>query len=297
MQDNKKSIWAMFSRFSLLTIGSLVYALGISLLINPNSLAPGGVSGIAIVINRIISEYANIGVGTLILLINIPLLIICFFRFKLAFTISTVYSTVLTSVAVDFIEVYFEPYIPLTNNKMLAAIIGGAVIAIGIGLVFHGNACTGGTDIIVKILRQKFKQFKSGILFAITDAIIIIFSASIFGIESALYAVICIFVTSFVLDFVLYGPESAKIIYIISDVPDNISQRILTELDTGVTFLDGQGGYSGIKRKVLMCVFRKHLYKRVRDIVVAEDPNAFMIVSSAHEVFGEGFKNPFADEL
>ena len=164
-------------------------------------------------------------------------------------------------------------------------------------MVFHANACTGGTDIIVKLLRQRFKHFKSGILFFTTDALIILTSAERISVESALYATICVIVSSFVLDWVLYGPESAKIVYIISDASEAISSRILTEISSGVTFLEGQGAYTGEKRRVLMCVFRKHHYRKIREIVSDEDTRAFMIVSSAHEVFGEGFKNQFADEM
>ena len=293
MENNNRHISFML-RFALLTLGSITYALGIALLIDPIEIAPGGVTGIAILLNHF---FQGINVGTLILLINIPLLIVCFFRFKLGFTLATVYATTFSSLLVDFLQDVLGQYIPLTSNKMLGSIIGGAVIALGMGLVFHGSACTGGTDIIVKLLRQKFKQFRSGVLFAAIDAIIILSSASIFGIESALYAAICVFVTSFVLDYVLYGPQTAKLVYIISEVPDVIVDRILNELNTGVTFLEGEGAYTGNTQRVILCAFRKHLYKRIRDIVSTEDPKAFMIICSAHEVFGEGFKNPFADEL
>ena len=194
MENNNRLISFLF-RFALLTLGSITYALGIALLIDPVEIAPGGVTGIAILLNH---YFKSINVGTLILLINFPLLIVCFFRFKLGFTLATVYATMFSSLLVDFLQGILWQYIPLTSNKMLASIIGGAVIALGMGLVFHGGACTGGTDIIVKLLRQKFKQFRSGVLFAVIDAIIILSSASIFGIESALYAAICVFVTSFV---------------------------------------------------------------------------------------------------
>ena len=99
------------------------------------------------------------------------------------------------------------------------------------------------------------------------------------------------------LDYVLYGPQTAKLVYIISEVPNVIVDRILNELNTGVTFLEGEGAYTGNAQRVILCAFRKHLYKRIRVIVSTEDPKAFMIIFSAHEVFGEGFKNPFADEL
>lgn len=127
-------------QFLLLTVGAAIYACGVSFLVDPNNIAPGGVTGIAILLSRIVPMLP----GTIILLINIPLLVIAFFRFKLRFTLSTVYTTLLTSTLINNIPTIFPAHVPLTNNYMLAAIIGGAVIAVGMGLVFHGGACTGG---------------------------------------------------------------------------------------------------------------------------------------------------------
>ena len=280
--------------FALLTLGSLLYAFGVAAFIDPHNIAPGGITGIAVMINRSI----GIELGLTIFLLNVPLLIWAFFRFKVQFTVSTIYSIVVISATTDLLSGIFAKYhILLTENALLGSIFGGIIIAIGIGLVFHANACTGGTDIIVKLLRQRFKHFKSGILFFTIDALIILTSAAQISIESALYATVCVIISSFVLDWVLYGPESAKIVYIISDESEVISKRILNEISSGVTFLEGEGAYTGTKRRVLMCVFRKHHYRKIREIVSSEDTRAFMIVSSAHEVFGEGFKNQFADEI
>lgn len=290
---SKQSILPFAKSVALLTLGAIFYAIGVSLFVEPNEIAPGGISGIGILVNHLTKN--KISVGLFYLSVNIPLLIIAFLRFKFTFFASTLYVIILNSLAIDFFGAQFEP---LTKDPMLAAIIGGTFIAFGIGLSIHGNGSTGGTDIIVKLLRQRFKQFKSGILFFIMDAIVIVLSAFAFDrIEAALYAAISVFVTSVLVDYVLYGPDGAKVIYVISSKPSAIADRLMHETDCGITYLDGQGGYSGVKHQVLMCVFHKHLYPKVRRIVTQEDENAFMIVASAHEVFGEGFKNHSTDEI
>ena len=119
----------------------------------------------------------------------------------------------------------------------------------------------------------------------------------IFSVEEALYATISVFVTSVAFDYVLYGPDGAMVIYIVSANSQSIANRILREINCGVTFLRGEGAYTGTDRDVLMCAFHKYLYSRVREVVQSEDPEAFMIITSAHEILGEGFKDPFADEL
>ena len=278
----------------LMTVGAFIYAFGVTTFIEPCRIAPGGVTGVAILIHQYVSQ---LNTGELIIIINIPLLIIALFRFKLRFTLGTIYTTLINAFFIDHIGKWFAGSIPFTDNRLLGVAFGGAAMALGMGLVFHGHACTGGTDILVKLLRQKFKHLKSGMMFFILDAIIIGCSAFKFDIEGVLYAIVSVLTCSFVLDLVLYGPDGAKVIYVMSNKPDDISKRLLSETDCGVTFLEGQGGYSYESRRVLMCAFHKHLYQRVREIIAEEDPNAFMIVSSAHEIFGEGFKNPFADEI
>ena len=282
----------------LLTVGSLIYSVGVACFIDPNNFAPGGVTGLSILLNHLLPLGEIGGTGLYIFLLNAPLMIIGALRFKWSFFLSTLYSVALSSGAVELIEKLAGPPIyPATNNPLLAAMIGGALMALGMGLVFHGGGCTGGTDILVKLLRQRFKSIKSGKLFLITDLVIILTSMFVFNVESALYAVISVVVSSYVFDYVLYGPDGAMVVYIVSAKHHVIAQRLMREMDCGVTFLRGEGAYTGAERNVLMCAYHKHLYSRVRDVVQEEDPEAFMIITSAHEILGEGFKDPFADEL
>ena len=171
-------------------------------------------------------------------------------------------------------------------------------MAVGIGLVFKAGATTGGTDIIVKLLRLRFPHLKTGSLFLITDAIIVTSSAFVFkDLDVALYAGLVVFINSVLLDVVLYGRDGAKLIFIISDAHASITKRLLEELDIGVTYISGTGAYSGKEKSVIMCVMKKQISAQAEVIVRKEDPAAFMIVTSATEIFGEGYKSIYSEKL
>lgn len=277
-------------KFLLMTIGVVIYAASISLFLDPNSLAPGGVSGISIILSKI----TPMETGTLILLINIPILIAGAWRFGLKFICSTVYCTVLSSILINILSHGGA----VTNDRLLAALAGGGLIALGLGLIFKNGATTGGMDIIVKFLRLKYPYMKTGSIFLLADSMVVFLSAFVFkDVDVALYAALVVFVNSFLLDVVLYGRDSAKLIYIISDQSEAIARRLLEELEIGVTYVHAEGAYSGKDKKVIMCVMRKQLSHKAEDIIKEEDPQSFMIVSSATEIFGEGYKNLFSDKL
>lgn len=279
----------------LITFGTFLYSMGISLFLDPNSLAPGGTTGIAIIINRLTS----LKTGTLVLLINIPILIFGWWKFGTKFIFSTIFVTFLSSFFINFINTHIVvKYGVITHDYLLSGVAGGSLMAIGMAIVFRQGATTGGTDIIIKALRQKYKHIKSGTIFIITDAIIVTASAIIFkNIEIALYAAITIVISNFVLDYALYGGDSAKLLYIISDNYEKIAKRILDELEIGVTYLKAEGAYMHNDKNVIMCVCRKHNYTRIREIVKEEDTNAFFIVSNANEVFGDGYKSHVLEEI
>ena len=166
------------------------------------------------------------------------------------------------------------------------------------GVIFQAGATTGGSDIIIKLLRLRFPYIKTGMLFFLMDLVIVGAAAVVFkDVDAALYSLICVVVTSLVLDVVLYGRDEAKVIYIISDNADSIAKRLLEELDLGVTFIHGEGAYSGNKKKVIMVAVKKMIAPRTETIVREEDPDAFMIVTSATEIFGEGYKSYFSEKL
>lgn len=280
---DKQNLKSLLWKYLTITVGSVVYAAAVSFFLDPNGIVPGGFTGIAM----IIGHYVPIKTGTMTLILNIPVIALGIWKFGLKFLASTVYSVALSSVMIDL----FALIGPLTSDLLLSALAGGFLMAIGLELVLKEGATTGGTDIIVKLLRTKIKHLSAGSLFTITDGLVVLISAIVFkNIEVALYAVICIVVYSKVIDLILYGRDEAKMLLIVSDKYEIITKRLLVELDAGATFLDGKGAYSGEGKRVVLCVIRKHLAPRALKIVKIEDPLAFTIITTANEVFGEGYK-------
>ena len=280
----------VIKKYAVITVTALLNAVAISLFIDPNNLVPGGVTGIAIIISR----FLPVETGTLIFIFNIPILLFAIWQFGIKFTISTIYAITLISAFTNILA----PIGPATNDILLEAIAGGVLYAVSIGFIMKMGATTGGMDIVVKWLRTKLPYLKTGVLFFITDVIIISMSGIVLqNIDAALYAGITVVVNSIVLDIVLYGKDEAKLLYIISDRPKEITERLLTELDVGVTYIEGRGAYSGKEKQVLMCVVKKQVSPRVEVIVKEEDADAFMVISSATEIFGEGFKSYFSERF
>lgn len=290
LQKKKVSVKKTIKDYLLITIACGVYSVAISMFLDPNSLAPGGVTGIAIILNRLI----HVETGTLILLINIPILILGAWKFGLRFSLSTIYSTVLISL---FTNLLTDVKV-VTADPLLAALVGGSLSAIGIGWVFKAGATTGGTDIIIKLLRIKMPHLRTGGLFLAMDAVIVALSAFVFkDIDVALYAGLTVFVISLVLDLVLYGRDEAKLMFIISDRSEEITRRLLEELDIGVTYIRGAGAFSGKEKQVILCAAKKSIAPKTEVIVKEEDPQAFMIITSATEIYGEGYKSYFSEKL
>ena len=290
MIKEKRSLKEHIKDYIVITVASVFYGVAISQFLDPNNIAPGGVSGLSMILNRLIP----IEVGTLILMINIPILLLGLWKFGFRFLISTIYATFMGSVMTNITAMF--P--PVTTDPLLATIGGCAIASIAIGFIFKSGATTGGTDIIVKLLRLRFPHLKTGRLFLICDLFVVLLSAFVFDdTDSALYAAIGVFLMSIIFDVVLYGADGAKLIYIISNHWQEISTRLLMELDVGATYLEGEGAYSNEKKRVIMCVVRKQIAPQIEEVVKEEDPNAFMIISSAAEIYGEGYKNIFSEKI
>ena len=294
-QNKQRRLLTFLKNLGILTVGAFIYAFGIAVFLDPNHLAPGGVSGISIILNSVIP----IGTGIWIFLINIPLMILGLIVFKFGFLLGTLYATALSSAIIEVIARGFSHLIPdMQDHLLIAAAAGGVLVALGIGLVFRGGGSTGGFDIVVKLLRRKFRHMKTGILYLALDVTVIAISAIVFhDVLVAMYAVVTVFTNSTVLDMVLYGKDNAKMVYIITDAPEAVSDRLMKEVETGVTLLHGEGAYTKKDKKVLMCVLHDQQYPMLRDIVKQEDKHAFLIVTKATEIFGEGYKNHYAEEL
>lgn len=286
----KKTTRQRIKDYLVITFASAVYAVAVSLFLDPNSLAPGGVTGIAIILNRL----TGLETGTWVLFINIPIIALGTWKLGWRFILSTGYCTLISSLFINLLS----PFGAVTEDLLLAAVAGGCLMAVGLGLVFKSGATTGGTDIIVKLLRIRFPQLKTGFLFFVTDAVIVAASGIVFkNVDVALYAGIVIAINSLLMDVVLYGRDGAKLVFIISDKHENITKRILEELDIGVTYISGSGAYSGKEKNVIMCVMKKQISPRAEVIVREEDPLAFMIVTSATEIFGEGYKSIYSEKI
>lgn len=271
-------------------LGSFIYACGISLFLDPNNLAPGGASGLAIIFNRI----TGLETGTLYFIINVPIMLLGLWKYGIRFIATTFFSILINS--------YFTNILAgvgaLTSDPLIATMAGSVLVGVGVAVVFKSRATTGGTDIIVKVLHDKYKHIKTGVIFLLTDIVIVAFSGFVFkDINIIMYALISVFVQGKVFDMVLYGGDEAKLFYIISDKPQAISERILKEIDITATFLQGKGAYTGKEKQVILCVARKQQGPAIEEIVKSEDRDAFMIISSANEIYGEGYKNIMSDKL
>ena len=294
--DKKRKVLQLIARYLVITIGCFSLGAGIALFLDPNKLAPGGLSGVAIILNKFVPQVST---GMWMLILNIPLLITGLVVFGKSFLFSTVYATVMLSVATDVVSWLFRLFwkVPLTDDLLLAALFGGMLCALGLGLVFRNKCTTGGLDIVVMLIHKKCRYMSVGILFLIIDFIVAGISAIVFrSLDIGLYACIGIIVYSLLMDVVIYGGNGAKLIYIVSDKPAAIAQRLLTELEVGATYVEGVGAYTNDRKKIILVAVKKHLYPRLRDIVREEDTSAFMIVGSAKDVYGLGFRN-HQDEL
>ncbi len=286
----KKSKTELLKKYIIISVAAFVYAAGVSLFTDPNDMAPGGVTGISIILSRVLP----MSTGTLIMLINIPILVFGVWKFGMGLTISSIYATTLISVFTNLLA----PFGAATDDILLAALAGGVLIAVSVGTIFRVGATTGGVDIIIKALRLKFPHMKTGKIFFIMDAMVVTLSGIVFqDINAALYAAISATCTSLVMDLVLYGRDEARLLYIISGKSEQIAQRLLEDIDIGVTYINGQGAYSGDNKKVIMCVVKKAVSPQAEEIVRQEDANSFMIITSATEVFGEGYKSYFSERI
>ncbi len=287
MMDQKK-IRALYLLRKYLTIvfGCLFYAVGFQFFLYPNNITSGGVVGTAMIINQL----SGLPVGVMTILLNVPLFLVAWRHFGLDFMIGSLAGMGLSSVLVD---VFARFGIVLTDDAMLAAVIGGVIKGTGLGIIYYVGATTGGIDIVVKILRRKLASVNFGTIMLALDTIIIALYAIMLGrYESAMYSLICMYVTTKVVDLVLYGIDNACLCYIISEHTDEITHEIVSgSLHRGVTLLEGKGAYSGSRRDVMMCVIKRQQIGQLKRLVKGFDEKAFFIVTNAKNVFGNGFEN------
>ncbi len=294
--SKKQKTLKLVKDFILLTLGAFIYACAVALFLTPAGTLNGGASGLAIIMNYLIP---SVGTGIWIFLVNIPLLALAVWKLGAVFSVKTVISVALTSLFTELLTPIPSKLPMFADMQILpAAILGGICAGVGIGLAFKGGSCQGGSDIVVKVLRLKYKALKSGSLFLIIDGIVVCLGGIVFNdINALVFAVIVVFIQSKLTDLILYGQDGAKMVYIITDKQAQISERITKELHSGVTYLSGKGAYTGNDKQILMCAMRKQLLPQAKDIVKEEDKGAFMISTSASQVWGVGYTSFDAKEL
>ena len=268
----------------VLLLGSLLYAASVNIFTAPNDIAPGGLTGIGIILHSLF----GLPVGTVMLLFNLPLFYAGGKILGWKFLGKTVIATLLVSAAIDLSAPWAPAY---TGNPLLAAIYGGVLSGAGLALIFLRGGTTGGTDIAARIIRHYRPHFSMGRLILVLDLFIIVAAGLVYrNVDSALYALIAIFASSMLIDNILYGAQMGKVIYIVSDHSQTLAQAITTQCQRGVTLLDAQGAYSGKDKSMLFCVVRRPEVARLRRVVYETDPHAFMVIAEAGEIIGEGFQ-------
>ncbi len=281
----KRSAATLVKNYLWIIAGSALYALAFDWCFVPNGIAFGGVTGVAQLINHFVPAAP---VGTVVICLNVPIFLVGWRVLGRHFLASSLVSMALSSLFIDGIAAVC-PFQPM-SEPLLACIFGGALLGLSLGLIFLQGATTGGTDILARLAQRKLAWLPVGkVLLVIDLAVILLVAAAFRRLESALYGIVALYVSSMVMDFVLYGMDNAKVAYIISDKPDEIAKVILHELDRSVTYLDGEGGWSGARKKVILCAFKQRQIVDIKETVRRVDPDAFMIVTPAHEILGEGF--------
>lgn len=272
--------------FIMLTAGSLLFSLSLVAFLDPASIVTGGISGVAILASHLLP----LGVGGWFLILNLPILAVGVAVFGKRFMLYTLYATLSSSLFSELLARWLLPLIPLTGDSVLSALFGGTICGVGLGLVMRAGGTTGGTDIAVRLLRTKFPHIKEGLFFFVMDMAVVLASAIVFrSVESALYSTLALGACSFAVDLVLYGRMEARLCFIISQKPVLLAECLTKECGVGVTVVSAEGGYRGEERTLLVCAIRAKRYPAVARTVARVDPAAFTVVTSAKEVYGEGF--------
>lgn len=276
--------WAI--DIAVISLAAVVFSVGVVCFISPNDIAPGGGTGIAI----ILSELTGLSLGTLIAAVNIPLIVAGFVLLEKRIMAKTLISVALITLLTDYVLADIPVYIADGGNGILAAVFGGVLMGGGIGLTYAREATSGGTDIVAKIISRFKPEMKLGRIQFIADAVIILAGLAVFrNLDAALYAVISVFVQSKLVDMLVYGGQESRLLMIFSEIPQELAKKLL-EAERGVTLLHGEGAYSGSDKRVIVTAVYKSDYAKIKRLVKQTDPAAFMVVTSAGEVFGKGFQ-------
>lgn len=283
--------WQLLGTYIQLTIGALIGAIGVTIFLAPFSVAPGGVTGIAVILNRTVGT----PIGVMVFLLNIPIQIIGYYMLPRGWRtiVRTVYIVVIYTIALDLVA----PVLPtegISDNVMLNALFGGVMGGIGGGIIIRNGGSFGGTSTLALIIQSRTGLPLSSI-YLYTDSAIIASAGLIFGWEAALYASITLFVDGLAASYVLEGPSVIRTVVIITDKPQAVSEAILHQMNRGVTGWEATGMYTGQTRHVLYVTVSRGQVQTLRQLIHNVDAKAFIVIGHGHTAYGEGFKRPKAD--
>ena len=286
-----RECWNRFQWIVATVLGSALFALGFSLFLAPNEMNSGGISGLAM----IIVELTHMGsVGMLSILINMPLFLLGGLKIGKRFFVGSLLGMVLSSVLIDV----FAGIPMAAPEPLIGALYGGAICGLGLGVVFVSGTSTGGSDILVRLLKLKYRNVPIGQISMTFDAVVVLLTGLVFGdISKALYSGVTVFLCGKVMDAVIYRFDYSKVALIISGEYEAIAREIGQKLDRGATFLHGEGSYSGMPTKVVLAAVKRQQLAELKELVVRIDPKAFIIVQEAHQVLGDGFSRYSKDGL
>ncbi len=268
--------------------GSAIFSFGFVYFLDPHKISPGGVTGIAAIINYLLPVLST---GLVLLILNIPIIALGFWKVGGKFIIKTLFITVLNSVMIDLFIKFLPSY---RGERLLAAIFGGVMVGIGLALVMLRGGTTGGTDVLAKVLRIKFPYFSMGRMVLALDGVVITLSAIAYSdLETALYSVVALFASSKILDAILYGSDTGKFLFIVTNKEKEVSKALFDATDRGVTIVPAKGGYKNEERQLLLCALRNQEVDKAVKTVKKTDSEAFTIVTVTGGVFGEGFEKKY----
>lgn len=278
-----REFWNKFGWIPVTIAGSLVFSLGFAFFLQPNDMSPGGISGLSLVITELLGFGS---VGTLSILINLPLFLLGGMKIGKRFFLGSLLGMVLSSVLIDLFALFsISPVEPL-----LAVLYGGVICGLGLGVVFISGTSTGGSDILVRLLKLRWRSVPIGQISMCFDAVVVVLTGLVFqDVTKALYTGITVYICGKVIDGVVYRFDYSKVALIISSEYDAIAEAIGRRLDRGATFLHGEGSYSHVQTKVVLAAVKKQQIAELKELVVEIDPDAFIILQEAHQVLGDGF--------
>ncbi|MBQ8769018.1 MAG: YitT family protein [Oscillospiraceae bacterium] len=277
--------------FAKVALGSAIFSLGFNLFLTPHGFNAGGLSGLA----QIIVTLLGVGsVGLVTAVINLPLFIFGYKWIGKKFFFGSLFGMAVLSGTLELFSLLPVPQI----DPLLSTLYGGSVCGLGLGLVFVAGGSTGGSDIIVRLLQRKWQHIPIGTINILFDAAVAVLTGIVFGdMTRTLYTGVTVFLSGKVIDMVVYSFDYSRVAFIISDRYQQIADVICNKLERGVTFLEGEGAYSHMEKKVILTAVKKHQMAELKSLVAEIDPNAFVIVQEAHQVLGDGFSRYTKESL